>query len=254
MEEQIQKAPARFTQHAKNPEKNVEIGGDNIAFIPCYGSPFVNCLDHGRRPGTLEDFRNFAKLACAIPHLNITGGMMMESNDIPVEIRNAERTYAAMTLSDKPFMGAGIMTYADAAMHYGTLSIGAPEMAVNTAAMAQMGRFYNLPSRGKESLTDTKTVDAQAGCESMMSLQMACLSGINFVLHSAGILDGYMTASYEKFMIDAEMMGMCRRIKKGEEIIPENWPWMSSTRWGPAASISPTATHFSISDPSSILP
>ncbi len=51
---------------------------------------------------------------------------MMESNDIPVEIRNAERTYAAMTLSDKPFMGAGIMTYADAAMHYGTLSIGAP--------------------------------------------------------------------------------------------------------------------------------
>jgi trimethylamine--corrinoid protein Co-methyltransferase len=55
----------------------------------------------------------------------------------------------------------------------------------------------------------------------MMSLQMACLSGINFVLHAAGILEGYMTASYEKFMIDAEMMGMCRRIKKGEEIIPE---------------------------------
>ncbi len=325
VEEQIRKAPSRFTLHARNPENNVEIGGDNIAFMPCYGSPFVNCLDHGRRPGTLEDFKNFAKLACAIPYFDITGGMMVEPNDIPVTFRNAERIYAAMTLSDKPFMGAGtngpdaiqtldmasmvfgsreemakkppfvsilttltplgfddkmcagIIAYAEAAMpqlisslsiagattpvtmegtlvvqnaevlagiclaqlvregapvifagsssaaamHYGTLSIGAPEMAVNTAATAQMGRFYNLPSRGGGALTDAKMVDSQAGFESMMSLQMACLSGINFVLHAAGILEGYMTASYEKFMIDAEMMGMCRRIKKGEEIIPE---------------------------------
>jgi trimethylamine---corrinoid protein Co-methyltransferase len=53
VEEQIKKAPSQFTLHARNPEKNVVIGGDNIAFMPCYGSPFVNCLDHGRRPGTL---------------------------------------------------------------------------------------------------------------------------------------------------------------------------------------------------------
>jgi trimethylamine--corrinoid protein Co-methyltransferase len=103
-------------------------------------------------------------------------------------------------------------------MRYGTLSIGAPEMAVNTAATAQMGRYYNLPVRGGGALTDSKTVDSQAAYESMMSMMMATLSGVNFVLHSAGILEGYITASYEKFIIDAEICGMCRRIKRGEAI------------------------------------
>ena len=325
VEEQIKKAPSKFTLHARNPENNVVIGGDNIAFMPCYGAPFVNDMDNGRREGTLEDYNNFAKLAYLSPSIDITGGMMTEPNDIPVADRNAERLYSSMILSDKPFMGAGtgakdakqtiemasvvfgsreemakkppfvsilcsltplafddkmcggIMEYAKAgmpqlisslaiagatapvtmegtlvvqnaeilagitltqlvregapvifagsssttAMRYGTLSIGAPEMAVNTAATAQMGRFYNLPVRGGGALTDSKTVDSQAAYESMMSMMMATMSGINFVLHSAGILEGYMTASYEKFIIDSEICGMCKRIKRGEEVTAE---------------------------------
>lgn len=325
VEEQIEKAPSQFTLYARNPEKNVVIGGDNIVFMPCYGTPFVNDMDKGRRMGTMEDYNNFAKLAYASPYMDITGGMMTEPNDIPVDNRNAERLYSSMIYSDKPFLGAGtgpedarqtidmasivfgnkeelasrppfisilcsltplayddkmcggIMEYAKAgmpqlisslsiagatspvtmegtlvvqnaeilagialaqlvregtpvvfsgsssasAMRYGTLSIGAPEMAVNTAATAQMARFYNLPVRGGGGLTDSKTVDTQAAYESMMSLQMATLSGINFVLHSAGILEGYITASYEKFIIDSEICGMCRRIKRGEEITAE---------------------------------
>jgi len=325
VEEQIEKAPSQFTLYARNPEKNVTIGGDNIAFMPCYGAPFVNDMDKGRRKGTLEDFNNFAKLAYESPFMDITGGMMTEPNDISVANRNAERIYSSMVLSDKPFMGAGtggadarqtiemaslvfgsrkemeqkppfisvlcsltplgyddkmcegIMEYAKAgmpqlisslaiagatspvtmegtlvvqnaevlagitlsqlvregtpvvfagsssatAMRYGTLSIGAPEMAINTAATAQMGRFYNLPVRGGGALTDSKTMDSQAAYESMMSMMMATMSGINFVLHSAGILEGYITASYEKFIIDNEICGMCKRIKKGENITAE---------------------------------
>jgi len=325
VEEQIKKAPSQFTLYARNPEKNVVIGGDNLAFMPCYGAPFVNDMDRGRRKGTLEDFNNFAKLAYKSPYMDITGGMMAEPNDIPVAHRNAERIYSAMILSDKPFMGAGtdandakqtiemaslifgsreemaekppfisilcsltplayddkmcggIMEYARAgmpqlisslaiagatspvtmegtlvvqnaeilagitlsqlvregtpvvfagsssstAMRYGTLSIGAPEMAINTAATAQLGRFYNLPVRGGGALTDSKTVDSQAAYESMMSMMMATMSGINFVLHSAGILEGYITASYEKFIIDNEICGMCKRIKRGENITAE---------------------------------
>jgi len=322
VEEQLEKAPSQFTLHARNPDKNVVVGGDNIAFMPCYGAPFVHDMENGRREGTLEDFNNFAKLSYQSPYMDITGGMMTEPNDIPVPLRNAERLYASMVLSDKPFMGAGtgardakqtmemasivfgsreemaqkppfisilcsltplafddkmcggIMEYAKAgmpqlisslsiagatspvtmegtlvvqnaeilagitlaqlvrpgtpvvfagsssaaAMRYGTLSIGAPEMAVNTAATAQMGRFYNLPVRGGGALTDSKTVDAQAAYESMMSMMMATMSGINFVLHSAGILEGYITASYEKFIIDSDICGMCKRIKRGEQI------------------------------------
>ena len=92
---------------------------------------------------------------------------------------------------------------------------------MNTAATAQMARFYGIPSRGGGAITDSKLPDAQAGMESMMSQLMATLSGVHFVLHSAGILEGYMAASYEKFVIDDEICGMCKRIKHGEKADPE---------------------------------
>ncbi|MFO7715209.1 trimethylamine methyltransferase family protein [Desulfosarcina sp.] len=324
--EQVAKAPSEYTLQARNPEKNVAIGGDNIAYIPCYGPPFVHDLDRGRRESTLEDYTNFVKLSHASRSIDITGGMMAEPNDIPHPRRNAEMMLASMRYSDKPFMGGAIgaeaaretiemaaivfgcsqkdlaakmpmisilctrtplayddrmlgaiMVYAKAgmpqlisslsiagatspvtmegtlvvqnaevlagivltqlicegtpvvfsgsssaaAMRYGTLSIGAPEMAVNTAATAQMARFYGIPSRGGGAITDSKLPDAQAGMESMMSQLMATLSGVHFVLHSAGILEGYMTASYEKFIIDDEICGMCKRIKRGENADPQ---------------------------------
>ncbi len=99
-------------------------------------------------------------------------------------------------------------------MRSGALSIGSPEMALNTAATAQMARFYNLPVRGGGAVSDAKVPDAQAAYESMMSLLMAQVSGINFVLHSAGILESYSCMSYEKFVIDDEICGMVKRIKQ----------------------------------------
>ena len=59
----IKTAPKTFTQHARNPERTVEIGGNATVFAPVYGPPFVRDLDKGRRYGTIEDFRNFVKLA-----------------------------------------------------------------------------------------------------------------------------------------------------------------------------------------------
>lgn len=325
VEEQIKKAPSHFTLYGRDPKKNVEIGGDHIVFVPCYGAPFVHDRENGRRKGSLEDYNNFAKLAYMIPHLDITGGMMTEPNDTPIGHRNAERIYSSMIHSNKPFMGAGtsvkdakqsiemaslvfggekelaskppfisiltsltplgyddkmcaaIMEYAkaglpqlissltiagatgpvtmegtlalqnaeilagivltqlvregtpvvfsgsssSAAMRYGTLSIGSPENAINAAATAQMGRYYNLPVRGGGAVTDAKMIDSQAASESMMSMLMATLSGVNFVLHATGILEGYMTASYEKFILDSEICGMCKRIKRGEQVTPD---------------------------------
>ena len=63
----IATVPSSFTQHARNPERSVPIGGKNTVFAPVYGSPFVHDLDQGRRYGTIEDFRNFVKLAYAEP-------------------------------------------------------------------------------------------------------------------------------------------------------------------------------------------
>src|SRR5215470_3434553 len=52
-------APREFTQYARNPARNVVIGGNRTVFAPAYGSPFVRSLDEGRRYARIEDFRNF---------------------------------------------------------------------------------------------------------------------------------------------------------------------------------------------------
>jgi trimethylamine--corrinoid protein Co-methyltransferase len=93
-------------------------------------------------------------------------------------------------------------------------------MAINTAATAQMAHYYKLPVRSGGAVCDAKSPGAQASYESMMNLLMARLSGINFVLHSAGILESYNCMSYEKFIIDDEMCGMVKRIKRGYEVNP----------------------------------
>lgn len=106
-------------------------------------------------------------------------------------------------------------------MKSGALCIGSPELSQMIAAHAQLARFYNIPSRSGGSLTDASYPDAQAGFESMMGLLTTANSGVDFVLHSAGILSSYLAFSYEKFVLDDEMCGMVRRLRRGFTVSPE---------------------------------
>ena len=115
-------APRQFTQYARNPERNVEIGGMHTVFAPNYGSPFVRDLDNGRRYGTIEDFRNFVKLTYVSPHLHHSGGTVCEPVDVPVNKRHLDMVYSHMKYSDKPFMG----------------SVTAPQRARDTVEMARL--------------------------------------------------------------------------------------------------------------------
>ncbi len=99
-------APREFVQHARNPERSVRIGGANTVFAPAYGSPFVRDLDGGRRYGTIEDFRNFVKLAYQSPYLHHSGGTVCEPVDLPVNKRHLDMIDAHIRYSDKPFMGS----------------------------------------------------------------------------------------------------------------------------------------------------
>ena len=99
-------APRSFTQHARNPANDVVIGGMNTVLAPAYGSPFVIDLDQGRRYGTIEDFRNFVKLAYRSPFLHHSGGTVCEPVDLPVNKRHYDMVYAHMRYSDRPFMGS----------------------------------------------------------------------------------------------------------------------------------------------------
>ena len=306
----LKSAPSHFTQHARNPANSVEIGGKSVVFAPAYGSPFVMDLDKGRRFGTLEDFRNFIKLAQSSPNFHHSGGTICEPTDIAVNKRHLDMVLAHLTLSDRPFMGSvtseeraidsidmariafgtdfvdqncvilgnvnvnsplvwdGTMTnslraYARAnqaavvvpfilggamgpvtnagaiaqslaetmagcaltqlerkgapvifgnflssmSLRSGSPTFGTPEPAIGSMVIGQLARRLGLPLRCAGNFTTSKLPDAQAMTEGTMSMLSAIHCGANFILHSAGFLDGLLSMSYEKFMLDADLCG-----------------------------------------------
>jgi trimethylamine--corrinoid protein Co-methyltransferase len=103
-------------------------------------------------------------------------------------------------------------------MRTGALAIGSPELSLCIVGHTQLARFYGMPSRGGGALTDASVVDAQAGYESMFSMLTTVNSGIDFVLHAGGIMNGYLAFSYEKFVMDDEVCGMLRQYLKGIQV------------------------------------
>ena len=124
-------APAVYTQHGRNSERDVQIGADATVFVPNYGSPFVHDLDEGRRYATLADFENFVKLAYMSPYLHHSGGTVCEPVDVPVSKRHLDMLYAHLRYSDKPFMG----------------SVTAGERAVDSVEMARIAFGGDLQDR-----------------------------------------------------------------------------------------------------------
>ena len=323
----IQKsAPRDYVQHARNPARNVVIGGRNTVFAPNYGSPFVLDLDQGRRYGTIEDFRNFVKLTYATPYLHHSGGTVCEPVDLPVNKRHFDMVYAHMRYSDKPYMGsvtaperaedtvqmtrilfgdgyvdpgtgrpktcitslinanspltwdatmlgalkvyarhnqaclitpfilAGAMapvtiagtcaqTLAEAmsgmatvqlinpgcpvilgsfassiSMQSGAPTFGTPEPALVLYVMAALARRLGVPFRSGGGLCGSKIPDAQAAYESAATMLPTVQAGVNFVLHTAGWLEGGLAVGYEKFMMDVDQAGMYHAFLNGIDL------------------------------------
>jgi trimethylamine---corrinoid protein Co-methyltransferase len=313
--------PSRYVQHARNPERNVMIGGDAMVFAPNYGSPFVHDLDRGRRYGTIEDFQNFVKLGYLSPYIHHSGGTLCEPFDLPVNKRHFEMVYAHLKYSDKPFMGsvtrperaedsvricellfgeefiqqntvltslinansplvwdstmlgaaeayarnnqaciitpfilsgamspvtvAGTLTQVLAevmagtafcqltrpgapvvfgtfvstlSMQSGAPTFGTPEASLCIYGAAQLARRMNMPFRTGGSLCASKIPDAQAAYESAQTLVPTVLAGTNFVLHAAGWLEGGLSASYEKFVMDFDQLGAMHVLAKGIDL------------------------------------
>ena len=315
-------APAQYTQHARNPARNVEIGGNNTVFAPNYGSPFVYDQDNGRRYATIDDFQNFVKLAYSSPNLHHSGGTVCEPVDIPVNKRHLDMVYSHLKYSDKAFMGsvtageraadsielarigfggdlrdehgvertvmsslinassplvwddtmlAAAETYAAAnqaciispfilagamapttsagvatqtlaealagmafcqlvrpgapvvfgsfassmSMATGAPTFGTPEPAIVLYTVAALARRLGVPFRSGGSLTASKLPDAQAAYESASTIIPTVMAGVNFVLHSAGWMEGGLAIGYEKFIMDADQLGMMMTLGKG---------------------------------------
>ncbi len=95
---------------------------------------------------------------------------------------------------------------------------GSVEMGLLNAAGAQMAQFYQLPFYATGGMTDSKTIDAQSGYESAMTNLLCALSGANFIHDAAGLMEFAMTVSYEKYVIDNEILGMVMRAVEGIKV------------------------------------
>jgi trimethylamine--corrinoid protein Co-methyltransferase len=95
-------------------------------------------------------------------------------------------------------------------MQSGSPSFGTPESAVGLLCTGQIARHFGLPFRTGGAMTSSQAADAQAGYEALMTLLPTFLAGANWVMHSAGWLEGGLVSCYEKFIVDIELLQMMR--------------------------------------------
>jgi trimethylamine--corrinoid protein Co-methyltransferase len=95
---------------------------------------------------------------------------------------------------------------------------GGIERAMIHAGCSQMAQFYRLPYYSTAGMSDAKVVDCQAGYESGMGSLLVALSGANFIHDAAGLMEFDLTASYEKVVIDNEILARTHRVLRGIEV------------------------------------
>lgn len=101
-------------------------------------------------------------------------------------------------------------------MKRGNYVTGAPEMMlIDVAGLQMCHEYYHLPSRLMTGMTDSKVVDVQAGYETMQNLVMGILARPNILHECHGVLESIMTVSYEKFIIDEELISRVLRVADG---------------------------------------
>jgi trimethylamine--corrinoid protein Co-methyltransferase len=320
----IKTCPREFTLHARNPERNVQIGGKNLVFAQVASPPNCSDMQGGRRAGNQADFRNLIKLAQRYDIIHLTGGYPVEPVDLHASIRHLDCLSDIAKLTDKafhayslgkernqdaleiariargvtreqmdrepslfsvinsssplrldtpmlqgiiemssrnqiiiltPFTLAGAMapvTIAGALaqqnaealagiaftqlvrpgapvvyggftsnvdMKTGAPAFGTPEYMKAVLAGGQLCRRYGIPYR-TSNVCAANTVDAQAAYESVFSLWALIQAGGNFIMHSAGWMEGGLTASFEKFIVDVDMLQMVAELLTPLDVSP----------------------------------
>ncbi len=336
--ELVAKAPERFTLAARNPARNLEVGGPDLLFSSVGGPAYVCDLDQGRRAGTYAEMCDFIKVVQSLNVLHQEGGGPFEPLDLPAETRHLDMYYASISLTDKnwqpnglgreramdalemaaiamgtdleglkdqtvftcvintnsplqldvpmaqglramashgqaviitPFTLAGAMSpvtiagalaqqHAEALagislcqiirpgvpvlyggftsnvdMKTGSPAFGTPEYTQAAQASGQLARHIGVPFRSSN-VTAANDVDAQAAYESGMALWGAMMGGVHLLNHAAGWLGGGLTASFEKLIIDAEMLQMMAAYFKPMEVTEASLALSAVREVGPA--------------------
>ncbi len=176
----------------------------------------------GRMLGGLITYARAGQVNVVTPFI-LAGAMSPISIASALAQQNAE-ALAGIALTQlvrpgAPVVYGGFTTNLD--LRTGSPAFGTPEGAWALAVGAQLARHYSLPYRGSGSLNTAKVADAQAAWETAWTIWPAVLAHTNVVLHAVGWLEGGLTVSYEKFMIDAENLAMFCHFLNGFEISEE---------------------------------
>lgn len=175
-----------------------------------------------RMLGGLITFARAGQVTIVTPFI-LAGAMSPISIAAALAQQNAE-ALAGVALTQLVHPGApviygGFTTNVD--MRSGSPAFGTPEGAWALAVGAQLARRYGLPYRGSGSLNTSKTPDAQAATETAWTIWPAVLAHTNFIMHAVGWLEGGLTVSYEKIMLDLESLAMFQHFLAGFEISDE---------------------------------
>ena len=135
--------------------------------------------------------------------------------------------YSQLIRPGAPVIMGAFVTSID--MNSGAPTFGTPEAAHITYGAGQLARRLGLPYRSAGAFNGSKLPDAQAAYESANSLNMGLLSGVNFMLHACGWLEGGLVSSFEKFVMDADQLGTLHHLARGIEI-DENAQAMDAIR------------------------
>jgi trimethylamine---corrinoid protein Co-methyltransferase len=129
-------------------------------------------------------------------------------------------------------LGAFLSTLA---LRSGSPTFGTPEPALGSLVYGQLARRLKLPLRCSGNFSTSKLPDAQAMTQSMMSMMAAIHCGANYVLHSAGFLDGLLSMSYEKFVLDCDLCAALHAYLKGMDYGDEGLGFDALAEGGPGA-------------------
>jgi trimethylamine--corrinoid protein Co-methyltransferase len=135
--------------------------------------------------------------------------------------------YSQLIKPGAPVIFGAFVTSID--MNSGAPTFGTPEASKILYGAGQLARRLNLPFRSGGGLCGSKLPDAQAGYETANTLNAALLGGVNFMLHSCGWLEGGLVSSFEKFVLDADQLGVLHSVAEGVDV-SENGQAMDAIR------------------------
>jgi trimethylamine:corrinoid methyltransferase-like protein len=259
VEQCLATARKQFTIYGRDRSRRAEFGVGKRNFNSSAGQAFWVDDKLCRRYATLDDVRAAARLADALPWINVVGAMA-DPHELPVEYRCVWVAAELLKHTSKPITFwfhdrasavatlAGTMAQENAeilaglcivqlirpgtAVCYGGIPhafdmrttqviFAGPEQALMAVGMAELARFYGLPAYINVGLTDSKLPDAQAGVEAGITLACGVLAGADIFGH-LGICGADQGASLSMLMLQNEIIGYLERLLRGVEIDDEH--------------------------------